>query len=225
MTNTIQESPWHHLPIEPSYILPEDLAVIAHHRNYSNLRLDMMPGQFIGGLDNAEVVFLLLNPGFNEGDITTDLQLPGFADDIHGNHTDPYGSAFYVFNKGYEHTEIYKWWTRILNPLVEVGVDIPTLRTKVMTIEYFPYHSVSYKNLPLVPSQQVAFDLVNEAIERGKIIVIMRSKDLWYGAIPALEDYENKMIIKNPRAPYVSPNNLGETNFNIIMNRIIGEQR
>lgn len=218
MTNTKSNNPWQNL--KPLYVLPEDFAVIVHHRNYSNLRLDMMPGQFIGGLDNAEVVFLLLNPGFNEGDITSDLHLSSFANDIHLNHTDPYGSPFYVFNEGYEHTEIYKWWARILKVLIDAGVSIPTLRTKVMTIEYFPYHSVNYKNLPIVPSQQLAFDLVNEAMEREKTIVVMRSKDLWYGAIPGLESYENKMIIKNPRAPYISPKNLGEVNFNELVSRL-----
>jgi hypothetical protein len=221
MTKNTEPNPWLNLPATAPYVLPEDFAKIGHHRNYSNLRLDMMPGQFIGGLNNTEVVFLLLNPGFNESDITTDLQLPGFADEIRLNHTEPYGSPFYVFNKGYEHTEIHKWWARILNPLVEAGVSISTLRTKVMTIEYFPYHSVSYKKLPIVPSQQYAFDLVGEAINRGKVIVIMRSKDLWYEAVPALKDYENKMFIKNRRQPYVSPNNLGEENFNALLSKLL----
>ena len=220
MTNTPFINPWRKL--KPLYVLPEDFAAIAHHRNYSNLRLDMLPGQFIGGLNNAEVILLLLNPGFNEGDITNDLQIPGYAKDIQLNHTDPYGSPFYPFNEGYEHTEIYKWWARILNPLVDAGADLSILRTKVMTVEYFPYHSVTYKQLPFVPSQQLAFDLVSEAIKRGKIIIVMRSSDLWYDAVPGLENYEHKMMIKNRRQPYVSANNLGEANFEIIKNRILG---
>jgi hypothetical protein len=220
MTQTQTQNPWHNLPSEPPYILSDDLACIESHRHFTNLRLDMMPGQFIGGLDNAEVVFLLLNPGFNEGDITIDLQIPGFADDIRHNHTDPHASPFYVFNEGYQHTEIYKWWARILNPLVKAGVGISTLRTKIMTIEYFPYHSVSYKNLPIVPSQHIAFDLVNEAIGQGKIIIVMRSKDLWYDAVPELKNYTNKMFIKNRRQPYISPNNLSEKNFNTLLSKL-----
>jgi hypothetical protein len=188
MKNTTSENPWQSL--KPLYVLPEDFAAIAHHRNYSNLRLDMMPGQFIGGLDNAEIVFLLLNPGFNEGDITTDLQLPGFANDIQLNHVDPYKSPFYFFNDGYELTGGHIWWAKILKPLLQAGVTEAMLRDKIMAIEYFPYHSKTYKNLPLVPSQKLAFDMVREAITRKKTIVIMRSSKLWFAAVPELEKYD-----------------------------------
>jgi hypothetical protein len=218
MTNTDTQNPWHGL--KPLYVLPEDFAEIAHHKNYSNLRLDTLPDQVIGGLDKAEVVFLLLNPGFDNKDITVNLTLPHFIEANRRNSTDPFGSPFYYFGGDLERTGGYIWWRRILNPLIEAGVTEATLRDKIMAIEYFPYHSKSYKNLPPVPSQQYAFDLVNEAIGRRKTIVIMRSKDLWFGAVPPLEGYMGKMIIKNPRNPSVSPKNLGEDNFNMLLSKL-----
>ena len=221
MTNTTSQNPWQNL--KPLYVLPEDFAAIAHHKNYSNLRLDTLPDQVIGGLDKAEVVFLLLNPGFEDKDITVNLTLPHFVEANRRNLTDPFRSPFYYFDGDLEQTGGYAWWRRILNRLIEAGITESMLREKIMAIEYFPYHSISYKDLPIVPSQQVAFALVNEAIVRGKTIVIMRSKDLWYGAVPALEGYENKMIIKNPRAPYVSPKNLGDSNFEKVKKLLIGE--
>lgn len=220
MTNTTSQNPWHDL--KPLYVLPEDFAAIVHHRNYSNLRLDTLPDQVIGGLDKAEVVFLLLNPGFDDKDITVNLTLPHFIKANRRNMTDPFGSPFYYFGGDLEQTGGYEWWSRILKPLVKAGVTEAALRDKIMAIEYFPYHSKDWKHLPQVPSQQHAFDLVNEAIRRRKTIVIMRSKDLWFGAVPSLESYTNKMIIKNPRNPSVSPANLGEENFNTIMNRLTG---
>lgn len=219
MTNTKSQSPWHNL--KPLYVLPEDFAAIAHHRNYSNLRLDALPGQIIGGLDKAEVIFLLLNPGFDDKDITLDLTLPHFVEANRRNLIDPFGSPFYYLCGDLEQTGGYEWWCRILKPLLNAGITEAILRDKIMAIEYFPYHSKSYKNLPIVPSQQYAFDLVDEAIRRGKTIVVMRSKDLWFRAVPSLENYTGKMMIKNPRNPSVSSANLGEENFNILLSKLL----
>lgn len=216
----VQTNPWHLLPSKSPYVLTDDFAAIAHHRNYSNLRLDALPGQVIGGLNNAEVVFLLLNPGFDDKDITIDLTLPHYVEANRRNHIDPFSSPFYYFGGDLEQTVGYGWWRRILNPLIKAGVTETKLRNKIMAIEYFPYHSETYKSLPIVPSQQYAFNLVDEAIRRNKTIVVTRSKDLWYDAVPALKEYANMMQIKNPRQPYVSPNNLGEENFKILLSKL-----
>lgn len=221
MTNAVLENPWHNLPTEPPYILPEDAELIQSHRNFSNLRLDAVPGQIIGGLDTAEVVFLLLNPGFNENDVTVDIKLPGFIDDNQRNHIDPYNSPFLYFNKGYEVTGGYKWWTRILNPLIQEGITEATLRNKIIAIEYFPYHSKDWKDLPRIPSQQFAFDLVREAINRNKVIII-RSPKRWVEAVPELAEYPY-MTFRSQLNVSVSPKNIGEENFNTIKSRIIGE--
>ncbi len=217
------QSPWQSL--KPLYVLPEDFAAIVHHRNYSNLRLDALPGQFIGGLDKAEVVFLLLNPGFDQRDVDVDIKLPGFLEANFYNHTNPYASPFYYFNKAFKTTAGYEWWNRILGSLLRSGLTKGELYERIMVVEYFPYHSKSYKDLPILPSQQHAFDLVDEAIKRDKTIVIMRSKDLWYKAVPALEGYTNKIIIKNPRAPYVSPKNLGEENYKALVLKLMTPRR
>lgn len=219
MTNTTSENPWHNL--KSLYILPEDFAAIAHHRNYSNLRLDALPSQVIGGLDRAEVIFLLLNPGFSEDDITVDLQLPHFIAANRLNHIDPYGSPFYYFNGDLERTAGYKWWKRVLNPLIQRGVTEAMLREKIMTIEYFPYHSKDWKDLPQVPSQQVAFDLVREAIKRKKTLIV-RSPQRWLDAIPELATYPYVTFNSNLNVT-VSPKNVGEANFDNIKNLIMGE--
>lgn len=221
MTNPVPLSPWRDLPTESLYILPEDLKSIQHHRNFSNLRLETLPDQFVGGLDTAEVVFLALNPGFHESDITVNLQLPEFLEANHNNRNDPYGSPFYYFGGGLAQTGGYKWWARILNSLLQEGVTEAALRQKIMLIEYFPYHSPDWKkSLPLVPSQQFAFDLVREAIDRKKTIVIMRSEKLWRKAVPELATYKY-MLVKNLRRPFISPNNLGDENFKAILAKLI----
>ena len=217
MTNTTPENPWQNL--KPLYVLPEDFAAIINHRHYSNLRLDTLPDQVIGGLDNAEVIFLLLNPGFDDKDITVNLALPEFVKANQRNLTDPYTSPFYYFGSELEETGGYMWWARILKPLVNAGVTEAILRNKIMAIEYFPYHSKTYKNLPIVPSQQYAFDLVREAIRRQKTIIIMRSPKLWLGAVPELIGYPY-MSLNSWLNITVSPKNLGEENFNAVLAKL-----
>lgn len=220
MTNTTPQNPWQDL--KPLYVLPEDFAVLAGHRNYSNLRLDTLPDQVIGGLDRAEVIFLLLNPGFDENDITVNLALPQFVEANRNNLIDPYTSPFYYFNGELNGTGGYVWWRRILNPLIEAGITEAMLSEKIAAIEYFPYHSKEWKDLPQVPSQQIAFSLVRHVIERGKTIVIMRGKDKWLGSVSELANYEKVILHPNPRNVSISPKNIGEVNFDTIRNRIIG---
>lgn len=221
MANYDTKNPWHDL--KPLYVLPEDLAAIVHHRNYSNLRLDTLPDQVIGGLDQAEVIFLLLNPGFDDKDVTVNLTLPHFVEANRRNLTDPLGSPFYYFGGDLEQTGGYEWWSRILNPLIKAGATEAMLRDRIMAIEYFPYHSKDWKDLPQVPSQQVAFDLVREAINRNKTVIIMRGKDKWQSEVKELIDYENVIVHPNPRNVSISPRNIGEANFNVIKSLIIGK--
>ena len=221
MTNTTPQNPWQNL--KPLYVLPEDLAAIVHHKNYSNLRLDTLPDQAIGGLDKAKIIFLLLNPGFDDKDISVNMTLPHFVEANRRNLTDPFGSPFYYFGSDLEQTGGYEWWSRILNPLLQDGITEVMLREKIMAIEYFPYHSKTYKDLPIVPSQQVAFNLVGEAIKRKKTIVIMRGKSYWTNAVSELAAYENTIVHPNPRNVSISPKNIGKANFNKIKNLIIGE--
>ncbi len=221
MANSSLLSPWVDLPSVSPYILREDDECIRGHRYYTNLRLDTLPGQIIGGLNNAEVVFLALNPGFDERDLTINLKLPGYLEANSHNHNDPYNSPFYYFSGGYESTGGYEWWSRILKPLINAGVTESSLRDKLMAIEYFPYHSTQYKHIkPFIPSQLFAFDLVRKAISMNKLIVIMRSKRLWFDAVPDLEKYALSMMIKNPRNPCISPKNLGEENFQSLLSKL-----
>ena len=108
----------------------------------------------------------------------------------------------------------------MLKELFRAGATEAMLRDKIMAIEYFPYHSKSWKDLPSVPSQQFAFDLVREAIKRGKTIVV-RSPKRWIEAVPELALYPY-ITFKNPRIANVTPNNLGIMYFNIIKSLILG---
>ena len=217
--NKTPQNSWQSL--KPLNVLPEDFAILAGHRNYSNLRLDALPEQTMGGLDNAEVVFLLLNPGFSEGDITINLKLPRFVEASRRNLLNPYTSPFYYFDGGLERTGGYKWWTKTLKPLMQDGVTEAMLRDKIMAIEFFPYHSGSWMEMPRIPSQQLAFDLVREAIKRNKTLIV-RSVQKWKKVIPELETYPI-ITFSSSMNVVVSPKNIGNDNYARVKKLIMSE--
>lgn len=213
-------NPWANLPHTEPYVLAEDLQIIESHKNFTGLRLDTLPEPLVGGLDNANVVFLALNPGFTNSDVEVNMQLPKFIDGCRNNLVNPSTSPFYYFNGGLEETGGYKWWSAKLKPLIKAGVTENILREKIMMIEYFPYHSVNYRHINrFTPSQLYAFEIVREAIRRGKTIVIMRSKNLWLEAVPELANHPY-MTLSSAQNVVISPKNIGELNFKVLLSEL-----
>ena len=82
-----------------------------------------------------------------------------------------------------------------------------------MCLQYLAYHSKTYTNPPcILPSQKFTFNLLRQAIKDQKTIVVMRSKKLWTKAVPELEAYPY-IELKNYRRPFLSERNMGEENF------------
>lgn len=213
-------NPWENLPTVAPYILPEDLKVIESHKNFIGLRLDTLPEPLVGGLDNAKVVFLALNPGFTDSDVDVNMQLEQFINDCRKNLKDPFKSDFYYFTGGLEETGGYKWWSSKLKPLINHGITEETLKKKIMMVEYFPYHSVNYRHIGrFTPSQLFSFEIVKEAIKRNKIIVIMRSRVLWEQAVPELAGYPF-MTLNSAQNVVISPKNIGELNFRVLLSEL-----
>lgn len=213
-------NPWKSLPLSEPYILDEDLATIESHKNFIGLRLDTLPEPLVGGLNNAKVVFLALNPGFTDSDVDVNMKLPAFLEGCRNNLNDPFDSPFYYFNGGLEETGGYKWWSAKLKPLISAGISLDTLRDKIMMIEYFPYHSINYKHInAFTPSQLYSFEVVKEAIKLEKTIVIMRSKSLWLQAVPELANY-NYMTLSSTQNVVISPKNIGELNFKVLLQEL-----
>lgn len=219
-SNTMQ-NPWLDLPLRAPYVLAGDKLSIDQHRHANNeIRLNTLPEPYIGGLNNAEVIFLALNPGFRESDVTVNLTHPEFATVNRRNQSDPYNSTFYYFDGVFEERGGYWWWKKQLKPLLDAGVTEQDIRNKVMLIEYLPYHSETAGKISnlIVPSQQFTFELVREAIRRNKLIIMMRSEKLWLKAVPELEG--KYTMPHNKRNVIISPGNMGQENFDTILYRL-----
>jgi hypothetical protein len=95
-------------------------------------------------------------------------------------------------------------------------------RTHLSDIEYFPYHSVSWRSPPHLPSQDYGFGLVQRAINRGAVIVVMRGWERWRAAVPGLNGYPLGYRKPNPRQAVVSRRNLGDEPFDALVSALTG---
>ena len=96
------------------------------------------------------------------------------------------------------------WQREIWNPLRKLLGRDP----HVFFVEFFPYHSAKGFRFPEdLPSYEYRDYLIRKAMLENKLIIIMRSEVLWYKAIPELEYYPNKLLLKTKQRVWLSLNN------------------
>jgi hypothetical protein len=206
-------NPWLDLPKQAPFTLPCDDEVLNSPKyKLDGLRFDAFPEPYSGNINTAKVVCLLLNPGFEEADVTTNFNNPYWVNEIRANLEHKTESPFLYLSPKVQETGGYRWWTARLKPLENAGVTRDELAQGLMMVEFFPYHSVSYKhNKQYIPSQQYQFHLVREAIRLGKTIIIMRAKEKWFTAVPELTDY-SYLELSSPQNVSISKVNLDNKN-------------
>lgn len=184
-------NPWLDLPEQAPFIAPCDIEVLNDPKyKLTGLRFDAFPEPYGGNVNTAKVICLVLNPGFEEADITTNFNNSYWVREVRANLEHKTEYPFLYLSPRVQETGGYRWWTAKLKPLERAGVARDELAHGVMMIEFFPYHSVKYTyNKQYAPSQQYQFHLVREAMRLGKKIIIMRAKDKWIEAVPELTNY------------------------------------
>lgn len=182
-----------------------------------NLKFDIIPHPYMGNPFTAVVYFLLGNPRFFKDDYPYYRKAPDiFLENLRHNFND---YPFYWLNPIYRGSESYNWWLKTLKYLDgEIGRE--TLTKRFFSMEYYAYYSKKFPDLNHLPSQEYSFHLIKQAINEGKIIIVARHNEQWYSAIPALKNYINKYELKNHQNVIVSPNNVGQDNFDKIIKRL-----
>ena len=215
-------NPWTNIKkMNNLYIADCDKNALQHIINKPfNIKLNNIPHPYMGNPQKS-VVYILL------GNFTTECTYESicteYEDILLANlKHEIIEYPFFALNPEFMETYMYKWY---LNKLLgrldgEFGRNIVT--NYIFTIEYFPYTSESSFKYFDVPSQKYSFYLVKEAIKNKKIIIVGRKERLWYNAIPELKNYELKYETNDPKKQNVriDENNLGEVNFNKIINKL-----
>jgi hypothetical protein len=151
-------------------------------------------------------VLLALNPGWDPADAAWHRK-PSFRRRVLAclRH-DTSDSPFYHIDPTHD-SPGRRWWTKNLRHLVsEAGEEV--LARRLLCVEYFPYHSHAFGHASLrLPSQAYGFQLVRRAVERGAIILQLRGRRLWEGAVPELVRHRGRYVTQTARSAAVSPRN------------------
>lgn len=189
----------------------QDIKLVDFH----NLSVELLPQPYLGNVQSAKVICLLLNPGCSGTEDNAELNCQRLQKALREN-LDSGGSRLVYLDDEFDWTSGGKWVRRkILNPLSSHGVTRDDLNRNFAIVEYFPYHSKTFDirlDEPL-ESQRYGFNLVRQAIRNDAIILMMRGKELWYKAVPELQEFGNCITPHSSRNAILSEKNLGEKQF------------
>lgn len=169
-------NPWEALPAEAPYLLEEDVSEVVRFnaRVGADLKIhsELLPEPYVGDPD-APIVILGSNPGSGPDDpeFSADARVRGAhrRNLLHlGQHY-----PFYFLDPDLPQISGCTWWRNRLNGLIRRYGEAK-LSHYLLCVEYFPYHSKCFRGGIGVPSQQYGFDLVQRAIERNALVIIMR---------------------------------------------------
>jgi hypothetical protein len=204
------ENPWRNLPSEPPYVLPDDREAIDWFNQTAKpehfIHLEHLPEPFLGRPD-APAVLLGLNPGYKPEDDRWHSD-PPFVARSRANLTHERADyPFYLLDPSLQ-SPGHHWWSRKFRSPIAAS-SLEAVASSVLCIELFPYHSKRFAHSEVrVPSQSYSWHLVERAMDRGAIIVLLRSERLWMRVLPALSSYARLHRVRNVQNPSISPRNL-----------------
>lgn len=190
------------------------------------IHTEIMPAPFMGDVRNAPIVILMLNPGYDPKE-----EERGFYSEYKHfwqneiQHI-PSITDLPLFCLDEQYCKFSPYWNDKLKPIISVaGKD--KVAKHICKIQFFPYHSKKYKNIPkkilkngnfdkYLPSQEYNFQLVRKAISRNAIIIIPRAVKIWEEAIEELKDYKNKYSTNSYGNIILSEKNLGKGYLKVI---------
>lgn len=210
------------VPTEPPFVAPIDRTALSRPRfRKDQLHFEVIPEPYIGSPQTAKILLLALNPGFVPED-ARNLESEQFRRSARANLTHDAEVPFYYFADGLEWTGGFRWWQAYVGKFFQAeGVTRDQLARGIMSVEVFPYHSVSYHhNHDYLPSQRYSFQVVRTAMAAGKQIVIMRAVRRWLEAVPELAGYPY-LTLSNVQRVYVTRKTIDEPNGSGTFDRLV----
>lgn len=215
------KNPWLDLPKTTPFLLKSDMDLIdafnERARDSRRIHTELLPEPFLGN-PTAPVMLLGLNPGFSTDD-EIHHSIPEFARMSRAN-LEHQGSdyPFHLLNPRISGPG-REWWERRLTPILNCAPR-QVVAQRICCVEYFPYHTqrFSHKRLHL-KSQEYSFHLVRNAMRRNAIVVLMRSRRLWFEAIPELKKHPKLFVLNSPQNTIISRNNCPD-GFDVICRTI-----
>ena len=162
---------------------------------------------YFGSL-NSSLVILAANPGLDPV-ATKEEETPHRRELFdqarrHGLDDNP----FVFLRPEFEGTVGYKWWLSRTRRLREEMGDHKFMHN-TFSAEIHPYKSINYRKLyePL-PTQEYTFSVVNDLVSQGAWVILMRAKNEWRAAVPALLKSQKIIELNSPQSSYLTPGNM-----------------
>jgi hypothetical protein len=196
--------------------------------NDHRLHLSLLPVPYEGDLSRAEIVILLLNPGFSYADYWAETNRPEFRQRLKDNLRQSFGGVEFPFlglDPQFCWHGGFVWWEKKLRGVItEIASKrfkgryfeaLRDLSKKLACVELVPYHSPSFSAhalinyLPSVKMVQtfVRKSLVPDANEDKRTLIVTRQAKAW-GLPPSTK----KLVIYmggETRGASLSPNSRG----------------
>jgi hypothetical protein len=224
----MSDNPWVHLPDGPPFVLPDDAEIVRKFNDSAPedhvlLINELLPEPFVGD-PAAPVLLLSNNPGI--GKQAALRQTPEFMKRMRDGislRSQPY--PFIYLDP--EFKGVFRWWRQKLKCLLKEFGDLVIARS-VCNVVFFPYASKKFGHRRCeLPSQSYGFRLIQKAIARGAVIVLMRKGKLgiWKEKVRGLSGYSNLVILRNPQMPAISPKNCDKGDYEKIVTAIEQAQK
>ena len=177
---------------------PDDAPVLASHREHT-FNLDFPPPAFIGDVDNAPVVILMLNGGYDQA--ITPTEFPTAADRVEYVEWLKGARAEAPRNLSpyYTKQDVFQW----VREGKAVIVNAAAYRSAKITNE--PWNQKVARHLPSVRAHQKW--LLEEALpaaKKGSRCIIAHRWSLWNCAPASIGDAANVYFSRCPASPYLS---------------------
>lgn len=191
------ENPWLNISWEKR-IADIDKEYLAKFSCFEKIQKNTLPEPYTGDV-NSNVYCLNLNPGSACVCDNSEPQLKkDFEEYTQKTLRHEIDENMWFLLKG---TAGYDWWQQMTKDLCE--------NPRMFVIEYFPYHTVKGTYFPRkLPSYEYSNQLIRQAMEDDKYIVIMRHRKEWLQRISGLEKYERLVCLNNPQNPCLTQNNI-----------------
>ena len=185
------------------------------------VHLEVLPGHYSGNILDASVVILASNPGYDEREKQNSFYTDRDLNKIRIKRLNFEYEYFLPKEQKWEDKSPY-WYEKLANFLHRVKLNdrIITLRDeqfekvskRFALLQIFPYHSKKmcdkFVNMEKLKTVEYSRKLVLYAMKNEKIIIIARSRKLWFKLVEDLKTYKKLYILLNPRVPKIASENI-----------------
>ena len=192
------QNPWGSFEYSNSELIcPVDEEVIQRYNEFQRrkaehrLYLEIIPEPYIGNLEKCQLLILMANPGWSEGDYEDHRQTEMRDLAIRNLRQEPMDWPFYLLHPKIRNRSGGQYWAKrfagFQKELAEsLRIDQETalmeLSRRVAVAELHPYHSKKFDGAPALlglGSSKFTHWMVGQAVGRGCSIMIARGISLW----------------------------------------------